>query len=91
MSADGLVFHKGGLALCMQALGGELVRRVQQGADAEDVESLERGMIALLGSACRFSLQSGHTEKALGTIQAVLELHFFAPGLTGAARHPCAL
>ena len=78
--------------LRIQALGAEMERRLQQGAAAADLASLEHGVIALLGEACRFCLLTGHTEKAVGTIQAVLEFHFYAPGLAGAdihEMHPC--
>lgn len=60
--------------------------RVQQGADAGSVESLEQGLVFILGSACRLYLGAGYTEKAVSIIQAVLEFHFFAPALSGKPR-----
>lgn len=67
----------------VQAQAGEVAMRVQQGAGPAEVEQLEEGMVALLGDACRLHLCSGHTEKAVGIIQALLEFHFFSPALAG--------
>ena len=70
-------------AAILQALGAELTWRAKQGADAATIETLERSMIGLVGSHCQFVLLTGHTEKAVGLVQALLEFHFFCPTMAG--------
>lgn len=67
----------------MQALSKELAWRIRQGADEASVASLERSLIAMIGSYCRMFILAGFHEKAVGVVQSLLEFHFFSPPLAG--------
>ena len=63
----------------MQALKQERVRRVIEGAPASIVAEAEEAIVAFFVEGRRFEMQSGHTERAIASIQAALEYACFAP------------
>ena len=63
----------------MQALKQERARRVLEGAPASVVMEAEEAVVAFFIEGCRFEMQSGHTERAIASIQAALEYACFAP------------
>lgn len=65
--------------MCWQALKQERVRRVLEGAPPSVVAETEEAVVAFFIEGCRFDLQSGHTERAVASIQAALEYACFAP------------
>ena len=63
----------------MQALKQERARRVLEGAPASVVMESEEAIVAFFIEGCRFEMQSGHTERAIASIQAALEYACLAP------------
>ena len=63
----------------MQALKQERARRVLEGAPASIVMESEEAIVGFFIEGCRFEMQSGHTERAVASIQAALEYACFAP------------
>ena len=50
-----------------------------EGAPASVVKETEEAVVAFFIEGCRFEMQSGHTERAIASIQAALEYACFAP------------
>ena len=67
------------LLAVVQALKQERARRVLQGAPAGVITESEEAIVAFFVEGCRFEMQSGHTERAIASIQAALEYACFAP------------
>ena len=63
----------------IQALKQERARRMLEGAPASVVKETEEAVVAFFIEGCRFEMQSGHTERAIASIQAALEYACFAP------------
>lgn len=53
------------------------------GAPPAEMAALERHLVALLCDAVAADLASGHTELAVGRLQAALEYNCFAPAIFG--------
>lgn len=53
------------------------------GGSHEELAALEQHLVALLTDAAATDLASGHTELALGRLQAALEYNLFAPPIFG--------
>ncbi|KAK9820400.1 hypothetical protein WJX72_009973 [[Myrmecia] bisecta] len=65
----------------LEALGSEQARRQREGAPGPVREEVERALVATFTDACRFDLHSGHSERAVACLQAVLEFNCFAPAM----------
>ena len=68
-----------------QALRRERERRRREGAPDEVVAACERDILALLLEHLQVQMQSGHTERAVACIQALLEFNCFSPDFPGTA------
>ena len=73
--------------LPIQALRRERERRRREGAPDEVVAACERDILVLLLEYLQMQMQSGHTERAVACIQALLEFNCFSPDFPGAS-HP---
>lgn len=67
------------VSISVQALKQERVRRVLEGAPPSIVAETEEAVVGFFIEGCRFEMQSGHTERAIASIQAALEYACFAP------------
>ncbi len=66
-----------------QALRRERERRRREGAPDEVVAACERDILVLLLEYLQIQMQSGHTERAVACIQALLEFNCFSPDFPG--------
>ena len=72
-----------------QALKRERERRRREGAPDEVVTACERDILVLLLEHLQMQMQSGHTERAVACIQALLEFKCFSPDFPGVSHPAC--